>query len=86
LSIPLRDVTLKLGKKEYNLKTALDEETYERVLSLLKEAANTVGQEIAQEHLLLLVSLHLAYCLDHAGKSLEHILKEYNNQGEREDS
>jgi hypothetical protein len=76
LSIPLRDVTLKIGKRQYNLKTALDEETYRRVLSLLNEAANTIGTEVAQEHLLLLVSLHLAYCLDRVGVSLQEVLRE----------
>ena len=78
MSIPVRDVTLKLGKKEYHLKTTLNEESYGRVVSLLKESADKIGKETGQEHLLLLVSLHLAYCLDHANETFEDIIQKYS--------
>lgn len=59
-----RNVPLTVGKRTYTIKTPLDDATLSRVQALLQDACGDPARGTAQEDLMLLACLKLAYSLD----------------------
>ncbi len=76
-----REVTIRIGKKNYFVKTALDDESLKGIRSLFREL--TVGLENShdQEDLLLISCLQLAWILQSTEKKLSEALE----SGEQKD-
>lgn len=70
----LRDVTIRIGKKSYFLKTSLDDESLKGITSLSTEITREFENSLDQENLLLLSCLQLAWLLEKIGKKLEKVL------------
>ena len=59
-----RNVPLTVGKRTYTIKTPLDDAALSRVQALLRDACGDPARGTAQEELMLLACLKLAYSLD----------------------
>lgn len=59
-----RNVPLTVGKRTYTIKTPLDDAALSRVQALLQDACGDPARGTAQEELMLLACLKLAYSLD----------------------
>lgn len=68
---PLRDVTIRMGRKSYFLKTALDDESLSRISSISSEITKSFSSSLEQEDLLLLSCLQLAWSLEKIGAKME---------------
>lgn len=66
-----RNVPLTVGKRTYTIKTPLDDATLSRVQALLQDACGDPARGTAQEDLMLLACLKLAYSLDTLTERLE---------------
>lgn len=62
----LRKIKLKIGKRSYNLQTALDDDAVERVAALTSEIAGKLDEFTPQEERLALVCMTLAWKLERA--------------------
>ena len=60
----LREVRIVIGKRSYRIQTALSEDTLERVISMVADVSQNIGDGVEQESLLLLTCLQFAYSLD----------------------
>ena len=69
-----RDFFLTIGKKNYSVRSALDNEEIDRVKDLIDQACGNLT-ETDQENLLMLTCLRLAYSLDHLGGKVEDVIK-----------
>lgn len=65
-----REVTIRIGKKNYFVKTALDDESLKGIHSLFRELTEGLENSLDQEDLLLISCLHLAWLLQSTGKKL----------------
>jgi hypothetical protein len=70
----LREVTIRIGKKSYFLKTTLDDESIKGITDLSAEITREFEDSLDQESLLLLSCLQLAWLLEKLGKKLERSL------------
>lgn len=77
-----RTIRVVLGKKQYSIKTSLDEKASDRVVSLLQEAFSKTPYNVDYEERLLLVALQLVYDLISLEKRLEEALK--STEGKRD--
>jgi hypothetical protein len=59
-----REVTIVIGKRIYNVYTALDKPTFDRVAAIVKGVSASLKDDIGQDHLLMLTCLRLAYGLE----------------------
>jgi hypothetical protein len=59
-----REVTIVIGKRLYNIYTALDKPTFDRVAAIVKGASVSLKDDIGQDHLLMLTCMRLAYGLE----------------------
>jgi hypothetical protein len=55
------------------MQTALDEPTLARVISIVDEVGQAIGDGTDQDHLLMLTCLQLAYSLETISKNLESL-------------
>jgi hypothetical protein len=70
----LREVTIRIGKKSYFLKTTLDDESIKGITDLSAEITREFEDSLDQENLLLLSCLQLAWLLEKLGRKLERSL------------
>ena len=70
-----KDVYLLIGKKNYCVRTALDDETLARVKLLINEAYGQPKRGVDQENLLTLTCLQLAYALDTVRGKLDALME-----------
>ncbi len=70
----LRDVTIRIGKKSYFLKTTLDDESIKAITDLSADITREFEGSLDQENLLLLSCLQLAWLLEKLGRKLERSL------------
>ena len=70
-----REVTIRIGKKNYFVKTALDDESLKGIHSLFRELTEGLENSLDQEDLLLISCLHLAWLLDSTEKKLHEALE-----------
>jgi len=76
----LREVTIRIGKKSYFLKTTLDDESLRGISSLSAEITKEFAGSLDQEYLLLLSCLQLAWILEKLGRKLEKSLIELKDE------
>lgn len=60
----LREVKIKIGKGNYTLQTALDEESVERVSELIAEITSKITEYTTKEEILALVCMTLGWRLE----------------------
>lgn len=72
----LRDIRILIGKRNYRVQTALDDESLQKVIALVTEVAKGFGDGLDQENLLLFTCLHLAYSLEKVSKNLGDFVEE----------
>ena len=60
----LREIRVLIGKRSYRMQTALDESMLSRVMSIVNEVAEAIGDGVGQDHLMMLTCLQLAYSLE----------------------
>jgi hypothetical protein len=72
----VRRVNVLVGKKTYSILTRLDEQKFKAVLSIVKEAVESVESSVDQEQRLLLGCLKMAYKIEEVTRKLEEALKE----------
>lgn len=72
----VRRVNVLIGKKTYSILTRLDDQKFKEVLSIVKEAVESVEGSVDQEHRLLLGCLKMAYKIEEVTRKLEEALKE----------
>ena len=72
----LRDVTLKVGKKSYHVKTSLDEESLARVSTLRAEITGELEDVLDQEKVLLLLVLQLAWSFEKIRSKIDSFSEE----------
>ena len=77
-----REVTIRIGKKNYFVKTALDEKSLKGIHSLFRELTEGLENSLDQEDLLLISCLQLAWLLDSTEKKLNEAL----GSGEQKDA
>jgi hypothetical protein len=70
----LREVTIRIGKKSYFLKTTLDDESLKGISDLSAEITRDFEDSLDQENLLLLSCLQLAWLLEKFERKLEESL------------
>jgi hypothetical protein len=70
----LREVTIRIGKKSYFLKTTLDDESIKAITNLSADITREFEGSLDQENLLLLSCLQLAWLLEKLGRKLERSL------------
>jgi hypothetical protein len=58
------EVTILIGKRLYNLYTALDKPTFDRVAAIVKGVSASLKDVADQDHLLMLTCMRLAYGLE----------------------
>jgi hypothetical protein len=58
------------------MQTTLDESTFNRVLSIVEEVGESIGENTDQDNLLILTCLQLAYSLEKISKILGPLEKE----------
>ncbi len=68
-----RDVSIRVGKKAYFLQTSLEEAAVQRISGIVEEVASGFGEGLAQEELLLLSCLQLAWGMDRVSAKLEDL-------------
>ena len=68
-----RGVALNIGKGVYTITTQLDNESLDRVRSLIDEACGEITKGARQEDILMLACLRLAYSLDAVNEKLKAI-------------
>ncbi len=78
----LREVTVKIGKKTYYLRTSLDDESLESITGMAAEIADGI-ENTDQENVLLLTCLQLAWHLQKLGKTLEQTFEEISGKEEQ---
>ncbi|NLB84321.1 MAG: hypothetical protein GX791_08785 [Synergistaceae bacterium] len=81
MEILSREVTIRIGKKNYFVKTALDDESLKGIHSLFLELTEGLEKSHDQENLLLISCLQLAWIL----QSTEKKLSEGLESGEQKD-
>ncbi|MDR1875180.1 MAG: cell division protein ZapA [Synergistaceae bacterium] len=69
----LREVTILIGARSYRMQTALDDVTLNRVISIISEVSEPVGNMVNQDQLLMLTCLQLAYSLEKISRRLENL-------------
>lgn len=79
---PLREVTVKIGKKAYYLRTSLDDESFKTITGMAAEIAESINTP-DQENVLLLSCLHFAWQLQKMGKILEKTLEQVTDKEEQ---
>jgi len=79
---PLREVTVKIGKKAYYLRTSLDDESLKTITGMAAEIAESINTP-DQENVLLLSCLHFAWQLKKMGKILEKTLEQVTDKEEQ---
>jgi hypothetical protein len=57
------------------MQTTLDESTLSRVLAIVDEVGEAIGESIDQDNLLMLICLQLAYSVEKVSKRLEALEK-----------
>lgn len=72
----LREVTIRIGKKSYFLKTTLDDESIKAITDLSADITREFEGSLDQENLLLLSCLQLAWLLEKLGRKLERSLED----------
>ena len=78
----LREVTIRIGKKSYFLKTTLDDESIKAITDLSADITREFEGSLDQENLLLLSCLQLAWLLEKLGRKLERSLDDIReNEG-----
>lgn len=60
----LRDVTIKVGKSLYHVRTSLDDESLTRVSNLMAEITAELQNTLDQEKVLLFLCLQLGWTLE----------------------
>ncbi|NLM70459.1 MAG: hypothetical protein GX181_00680 [Synergistaceae bacterium] len=75
-----RDVTIKVGKNSYSIKTTLDDDSLGRISSLLADAAERTDSSQDQEKVLLILCLQLAWALEKTLSKLEAISEELEKE------
>ncbi|MDI3531891.1 MAG: hypothetical protein PWR28_236 [Synergistaceae bacterium] len=80
LTVEKRSVRIKLGKRSYNVRTALEPEQLDRIVALLHRVVEESGNNRDQEELLVLTSLRLAFFLDDIASKLESLIGEGRNR------
>lgn len=70
----LREVTIRIGKKSYFLKTTLDDESIKAITDLSADITREFEGSLDQENLLLLSCLQLTWLLEKLGRKLERSL------------
>jgi hypothetical protein len=80
LTVEKRSVRIKLGKRSYNVRTALEPEQLDRIVALLHRVVEESGNNRDQEELLGLTSLRLAFFLDDIASKLESLIGEGRNR------
>ena len=76
-----REVTIRIGKKNYFVKTALDDESLKGIHSLFRELTEGLENSHDQEDLLLISCLQLAWIIQSTGKKLSEAFE----SGEQKD-
>jgi len=74
----VRRVNVLVGKKTYSILTRLDEDKFNAVLKIVKEAVEGIEGSVEQEQRLLLGCLKMAYEIEEVTEKLEKALKECN--------
>lgn len=70
-----REVTIRIGKKNYFVKTALDDESLKGIHFLFRELTEGLEKSLDQEELLLISCLQLAWLLQSTGKKLSKVFE-----------
>ena len=70
-----REVTIRIGKKNYFVKTALDDESLKGIHSLFRELTEGLEKSHDQEDLLLISCLQLAWLLQSTGVKISEALE-----------
>ncbi len=72
----LRTVALRLGEGTYSLRTRLDEESWDRVKTLVGAAFDEAPRHLPREQRLVMACLEMALSLDRIGERLKKFLRE----------
>lgn len=83
MSPVLREVTIKVGRKSYFLRTTLDDESLSGISELSGEITERLGGNKDQETLLLLSYLQTAWMLEKLGRKLEETLEVLGEEEEQ---
>ena len=68
-----REVRIPIGKRSYLMQTELDDDTLDRVVSIMNEVRVAIGGDIDQDDLVMLMCLQLAYNLEKVSDLLEYL-------------
>ena len=74
-----REVRILIGKRHYLMQTELDGDTLDRVVGILNEVCELIGENIDQDSMLMLACLHLAYNIEKISKRLEPLDRRLND-------
>ncbi|MGI6784873.1 MAG: hypothetical protein ACOX5A_11800 [Aminivibrio sp.] len=78
----LREVSVKIGKHTYYLRTSLDDESLQSITGLTSEIAGGI-KNADQENVLLLSCLQLAWLVQKLGRALEQMLDDISDKEEQ---
>jgi hypothetical protein len=74
-----REVQILIGKRLYRMQTELDEGTLSKVTDIVTNLARALGEDINQDHLLMLMCLQLAYNLEKISMTLKPLQEKLDN-------
>ena len=77
----LREVSLKIGRKTYHLRTSLDDESLRGITAIAEEISGGIETH-DQENVLVLSCLQLAWLLQKLGRLLEKTLEQTSDKEE----
>ncbi len=76
----LRDVTIKVGRSVYHVRTSLDDESLMRVTKLMAEFTGELEHTLDQEKILLLLCLQLGWTLEKIRSKIDVFSEELEKQ------
>ena len=76
----LHDVTIKVGRSVYNIKTTLDDASLARVVGMMSEISAGFEHAPDQERTLLLLCLQLGWALEKVRSRLESVSEEFEEK------
>lgn len=73
------EVKIIIGKRLYNIYTALDKPTFDRVAAIVRNVSMSMKDDIDQDQLLMLICMRLAYGLEKTMGKLTPLVEALEN-------
>ncbi len=83
MSGEIRQETVIVGRNRYSVETAIDQETWGRIMAFTDDVLSNTDQQTPPDRRLLLAWLNLVYWVDKQNSRLQDILASDDEEGDR---